>query len=639
MKHVIIGTAGHVDHGKTTLVKALTGIDTDRLEEEKRRGVTIEPGFAYLDFDDGTRAGIIDVPGHERFIRNMLAGSGGIDLSMLVIAADEGVMPQTREHLGILSQLGISDGIVVLTKVDKAETDWIELVREDITELVKGTFLEKKPIINVSAQTGEGLAELKETLLRLKNSLKEKDDTLPFRLPIDRVFSVEGFGIVVTGTLIEGSVNVGETAEILPESIKATVRNLQVHGENVDTAHAGQRTAISLAGIKKGNTKRGDVVAAEGTLGVVSAIDVKISVLPDTERKIKNGAEVHFFHGARSNLAKVFLYDKREIKKGESAYARLKLSEPLPCKRGDRFVVRFYSPLETLGGGVILDSMPTQRVIRGDKTIQALKIREIGSPADIAELAAFELGGVFGVEVLCRRADLDIKSCGEALTLLTEKRSIIRLSQVKYISEKILEQAGEKCFEILKDYHASFPLRAGMNIAELRQKLMPDTDTSDVSAVLNILSNEGKIMLSGNNVSLGGFKPNYTDTQGKIREKLIKELSTTGYEVPSPDELAALFSKNEKREFQQVFESMVSGSEIIMLSPQVYWLKSVYDKGVSLVYDHFESNKTLTLAECRDLLGTSRKFTLALLEHLDVKKVTKMVGDSRVLLHKNVTSE
>ncbi|MCL2221130.1 MAG: selenocysteine-specific translation elongation factor [Oscillospiraceae bacterium] len=632
MKHVIIGTAGHVDHGKTTLVKALTGIDTDRLDEEKRRGVTIEPGFAYLDFDDGTRAGIIDVPGHERFIRNMLAGSGGIDLSMLVIAADEGVMPQTREHLGILTQLGISDGVIVLTKADKAEADWIELVSEDIIELVQGTFLENRPIINVSAQTGEGLAELKEKLSKLKNNLKEKDDTLPFRLPIDRVFSVEGFGIVVTGTLIEGSVKVGETAEILPGGTKATVRNLQVHGENVDTAHAGQRTAISLAGIKKGNTERGDVVAAGGTLGVTSAIDVKISVLSDTKRKIKNGAEVHFFHGARSNLAKVFLYDKREIQKGESAYARLKLYQPLPCKRGDRFVVRFYSPLETLGGGVILDSMPGERIVRSEKALEALKIREAGNTAEIAELAAFQLGGVFGVEVLCRRADLDKKSCSEAIEALTEKGNIIRLLQGRYISAKILEQTGEKCIGLLKEYHVSFPLRVGMNIAELRQKLMPDTDTSDVSALLNILSDSGKITMSGNNVYLTEFEPNYTETQGKIREKLIKELSTAGYEVPSPDELAALFSKNEKREFQQVFESMVSSGEIIMLSPQVYWLQGVYDKGVNLVRKHFEISETLTLAECRDLLGTSRKFTLALLEHLDAKKITKMVGDSRVLV-------
>ena len=635
MKHVIIGTAGHVDHGKTTLVKALTGIDTDRLEEEKRRGVTIEPGFAYLDFEDGTRAGIIDVPGHERFIRNMLAGSGGIDLSMLVVAADEGVMPQTKEHLGILSQLGIKDGLVVLTKIDKAESDWIELVLDDISQLVKGTFLENKQIISVSAQTGEGIAELKAKLSELKDNLDNKDDNLPFRLPIDRVFSVEGFGIVVTGTLIEGSVKVGETAEILPSGVKATVRNLQVHSENVEAAYAGQRTAISLAGIKKGTTARGDVVAAEGSLGVTNAVDVKISVLPDTARKIKNGAEVHFFHGARSGLAKVFLYDKRDIEKGESAYARLKLDQPLPCKRGDRFVVRFYSPLETLGGGMILDSNPVERVIRNEKTLEALKTRESGTNTEIAELAAFQLGGVFMESGLCKRADLDEKSCISAIETLTENNGIIKLSQGKYISAKSLEQVSKKCAQILEDYHKAFPLRAGMNIAELRQKLMPDAETSDVSAVLKILSDDESINLRGNNVCVCGFKPKYSAAQEKIREKLMSELTKAKYEVPTPDELAAMFLKGEKREFQQVFESLVSSGEIVMLSPQVYWLLSVYDTAIDLVREHYENNETLTLAQCRDLLCTSRKFTLALLEHLDAKKMTKMVGDSRVLIEAN----
>ncbi|MCL2248785.1 MAG: selenocysteine-specific translation elongation factor [Oscillospiraceae bacterium] len=632
MKHVIIGTAGHVDHGKTTLVKALTGIDTDRLAEEKRRGVTIEPGFAYLDFEDGTRAGIIDVPGHERFIRNMLAGSGGIDLSMLVIAADEGVMPQTKEHLGILSQLNISDGLVVLTKTDKAEPDWIELVREDVSELVKGTFLEDRPILGVSAQTGEGLEELKSKLFQLQSNLSEKNHSLPFRLPIDRVFSVEGFGIVVTGTLIEGSVKVGETAEIQPSGTKATIRNLQVHGDNVETAYAGQRTAISLAGIKKGSTARGDVVSAEGMLEVTSRLDVKLSVLPDTERKIKNGAEVHFFHGARSMLAKVFLYEKREIEKGESAFARLKLTEPLPCKRGDRFVVRFYSPLETLGGGVILDASPSERVRRDDGALSALQIREKGTQTEVAELAAFQLGRVFSVADLCKRADLDKKSCNEASKELLESKHIIELSEGKYASSKIIEQISEKCADLLKDYHAAFPLRAGMNIAELRQKLMPETETSDVSSVLKIFADRGQLIVSSNTVKLSEFKPNYTQAQEKIREKLLSELENTGYEAKSPEELAAMYSKNEKRDFEQVFESMVSGGEIVMLSPQVYWLQGVYEKGVNQITKHFENNETLTLAQCRDLLGTSRKYTLALLEHLDAKKVTKMVGDSRILL-------
>jgi selenocysteine-specific elongation factor len=359
---------------------------------------------------------------------------------------------------------------------------------------------------------------------------------------------------------------------------------------------------------------------------------VKLSVLPDTERKIKNGAEVHFFHGARSMLAKVFLYEKREIEKGESAYARLKLTEPLPCKRGDRFVVRFYSPLETLGGGVILDANPSERVRRDDGALAALQIREKGTQTEIANLAAFQLSGVFSTTDLCKRADIDKNSCDEAINELLENKCIFELSEGKYVSSKILEQISEKCAELLKDYHAAFPLRAGINIAELRQKLMPDTETSDVSSVLKIIAGSGQLILSNNAAKLSEFKPNYTQAQDKIREKLLSELEKTGYEVKSPEELAATYSKNEKRDFEQVFESLVSGGEIVMLSPQVYWLQGVYDKGVNQITKHFESHETLTLAQCRDLLGTSRKYTLALLEHLDAKKVTKMLGDSRVLI-------
>ena len=322
MKHVIIGTAGHVDHGKTELVKALTGIDTDRLEEEKRRGVTIELGFAHLDFEDGMRIGVIDVPGHEKFIRNMLAGAGGIDLAVLVIAADEGVMPQTREHFGILEQLGIGDGLVALTKLDKVELDWLELVTEDVTQLVKGTFLEGKPILPVSARTGEGIPELKFALREMADAVGERDGSLPFRLPVDRVFPIDGFGIVVTGTLIEGTVRVGDSAEVLPSGAKTIVRNIQIHDENAKAAFAGQRTAISLTGVKRGDIRRGDVVAADGSLNVTDVVAVRLNVLPDSGRTIKTGSELHMYHGTRTILAKVRLLGCNELEDGESSYAQ-----------------------------------------------------------------------------------------------------------------------------------------------------------------------------------------------------------------------------------------------------------------------------------------------------------------------------
>ena len=631
MKHVIIGTAGHVDHGKTALVKALTGIDTDRLEEEKRRGVTIEPGFAYIDFDDGTRAGIIDVPGHERFVRNMLAGSGGVDLAMLVVAADEGVMPQTREHLGILAHLGISDGIVVVTKTDKVEEDWLELIMDDIAQLVSDTFLEDKPFIPVSAHTGDGLTDLKNALHMMLDSVSEKDAKLPFRLPVDRVFPVDGFGTVVTGTLVEGTARVGEVAEILPSGEKATIRNIQVHGENSGTAYAGQRTAISLAGVKRGNVKRGDVLSAEGTLNVTDAVDVKLSVLSDTNRSIKNGAELHLYHGARTMLAKVYLLDKNELHHGESCYARLKLKEPLPCKRGDRFVVRFYSPLETIGGGIILDSLPKKRISRSRPARDSLKIREQGSAVDIANLAANELGGVFSETGLRKRADLDKTACIDAIEKLVANGSVIKLLHGKYISEKVLEKLGKDSKDVLGSYHKSYPLRAGMNIAELRQKLIPDADTPEANAVLRMLKDNGTISLSDRTAALPNFSIAYTPSQSKIREKLLTEFTNANYDAPTPDELSALFAKNEKREFEQVFESITSSGELIMLSPQVSWLRKVYEEAVGLIRSHFEKKEEITLAQCRDILGTSRKYALAFLEHLDGKQITKMHGDARKL--------
>ena len=354
MKHVVIGTAGHVDHGKTALVRALTGVDTDRLAEEKRRGLTIELGFARLDFPDGSCAGVVDVPGHEKFIKTMLAGAGGIDLAMLVVAADEGFMPQTVEHLNILSLLGVRRGVVVLTKCDLADADWLAMARADLAARVKGTFLENAPVVETSAATGQGIEDLRETLHALVRQTREKSARVPFRLPIDRVFSVDGFGTVVTGTLIEGALHVGGEAELLPSGTRSRVRNLQVHGENTAIAVAGQRVAVNLAGIKKTDVIRGDTLAEPDSVRVSRLLDVRLSCLRDSERTVENGSRVHFCHGTAARLAKVVLLDRDALAPGESAYAQLRFTEDVAAKCGARFVIRFYSPLETIGGGIIL---------------------------------------------------------------------------------------------------------------------------------------------------------------------------------------------------------------------------------------------------------------------------------------------
>ena len=651
MKHVIIGTAGHVDHGKTALVKALTGIDTDRLEEEQRRGVTIELGFAYLDFEphhdeqsDTTlheaqitnsikRVGIIDVPGHEKFIRNMLAGAGGIDLAMLIVAADEGVMPQTREHLNILSQLGINNGLVVITKLDKVDSDWLELVVDDVEQLVKGTFLESRPIVRVSAITGENISLLKQTLYDAVSKIEQKNTDIPFRLPVDRAFPVQGFGTIVTGTLIEGLVKVGDTAEILPKCETVTIRGIQVHGESVDIVHAGQRAAINIAGTKRFDVKRGDVLTACDTVNTTGIIDVKLSVLPDATRTIKNGTELHLYHGTRTLLAKATLLGGiSELKCGESCYARLKLKEPLPCKRGDRFIIRFYSPLETLGGGVVLDSTPKQYRSIKSIPVDALKIREQGNVKQIADLSAVELGTVFTLTELCKQVDIDKKTCVAILDELMAEKRIVEAESNRFISTKALSAINEKCTNLLKSYYQKNPLRSGMDIAELRQKLLPDIDTNDANAVLNILSSNNVITITDNIVSLSDRSIELSPEQKAIHAIIIKTLQTANFEVPTPEELVSNLSKKEKLIAKQIIESMATNKELLLLSPQIFWLKEVYDDALAKLHNHFKANDSITLAQCRDLLNTSRKYALAFLEYLDRNRITRKEGDVRRLV-------
>ena len=376
MKNVIIGTAGHVDHGKTCLIKALTGIDTDRLKEEKKRGITIELGFAYLDLDNGQRAGIVDVPGHEKFVRNMLAGAGGMDLCMLVVAADEGIMPQTVEHLDILSILGIKKGVIVITKTDLVEEEFAELVAEDVAELVKGTFLEDAPIVPVSVYEEKGLEELKKVLTDLCDSLPERSEEGYFRLPIDRVFTLKAFGTIVTGTLMEGKLKKDQNIVLYPENEPVKVRSLQVHSKDADVAYAGQRVAVNVPDRKKEGILRGDVLATSDSLYPTMMVDVKLEVLKHTERSIKHGSRVHVYHGTNELLGKVALMGREELKAGECDYAQLRLEEKTVLRKGDHFVLRFYSPVETIGGGVVLDGCPKKHRKNDKKAYETFKIKE-----------------------------------------------------------------------------------------------------------------------------------------------------------------------------------------------------------------------------------------------------------------------
>lgn len=632
MKHVIIGTAGHVDHGKTLLVKALTGIDTDRLVEEKKRGITIELGFAHLDFDDGTQAGIVDVPGHEKFIKNMLAGAGGIDLAMLVVAADEGFMPQTVEHLGILSLLGIQDGLVVITKCDMADPEWVEMVKEDIRTHVEGTFLEGKPVFTVSAYTGQGIPELRQALKELVQKAAEKNMRTPFRLPIDRVFSVDGFGTVVTGTLIEGSVSNGDMAEILPGGVQARVRNLQVHDRDVETAYAGQRVAINLAGVKKADLGRGDVIARPGSVRTSLMLDARLQNLKNSQRTILSGSQVHLYHGSAVRLCKVVLLDRDALQPGESCYAQLRLTEEIAAKRGDRFVIRFYSPLETIGGGVVLDDLP-RRHKRGDQAVlEALAIRESGSGDDqLVQLVAEHGHSLPTLEKLAAPQNLDREELGRSLEELTSAGKVLQPLPGRYLAASVFDAIWDSCRGLLEQYHRQNPLHAGMKVAELRQKLLKNTDQAVADAILAALARERKIKAVADRYALADFAVHLTKRQSAIREKLLQTYRKAGLEVPGLDEVIASFPPAEQGDCRQVVESLVSGGGLVMLTPQLCLHSQVYAQVCDKTRDFMAEHQELTLAEFRDLLGTSRKYALAVLEYYDKNKILKKDGDVRRL--------
>ena len=634
MKHVIIGTAGHVDHGKTLLIKALTGIDTDRLAEEKKRGITIELGFAHLEFPDGSQAGIVDVPGHEKFIKNMLAGAGGIDLAMLVVAADEGFMPQTVEHLGILSLLGIQNGLVVLTKADLVDRDWLEMIREDVKERVKGTFLEGKPIMAVSAYTGEGLAALKEELQKQVAAIQEKNVRIPFRLPIDRVFTVEGFGTVVTGTLIEGCVHVGETAELLPAGLSSKVRSLQVHGKSVEGAYAGERVAMNLSNIAPSDIDRGETVCKPDTLRCTLMPGVKLTNLKNSGRVIENNSRVHFYHGSAVSLAKVVLLDRDALSPGESCFAQLRLTEKAAVKTGDRFVVRFYSPLETIGGGIVLDDREV-KLKRGDeKALLSLSVREKGSE----EEKLVELVREFGLslpdtETLSQKLSLSIEETKEALSAPLSKGLLLCPLNQRYLAAALLDGIEKEGRKLLEAYHRENPLHPGMKEAEFRQKLFRNLPQSSGDAVLRLLCEEGKLKKTGARYALPDFEIRFTKRQKGLREKLLKAYELAGLEPDNFEELSGRVTMpQEKQDLKQVLDSLLSDGSLTLLTPQILYDKKSYDRAMTVLKALYEAKGPFTLGEYRDALGVSRKYALAFLESCDKGKITKKEGDLRKLL-------
>ena len=474
MKNVIVGTAGHVDHGKTCLIKALTGTDTDRLKEEKKRGITIELGFTNMPVEGDMKVGIIDVPGHEKFVKNMLAGIGGIDLVLLVIALDEGVMPQTMEHFEVLKMLNIPKGIVVLTKADMVDEDWAELVKSDVEDLVSGTFLEGAPMIEVSSYTGMNSDKLKQMIVDMVEDTEERiNDPALFRLPIDRVFTMTGFGTVITGTLLEGSVKVGDEIILYPKGLPVKIRGIQVHGEAVDEAFAGQRTAINLLNVKKEEIDRGDVLAREGCMELSTFEDVNIKLFESTDRVLKNNYRVHINFGSAQVLTKVILLDKDSIKAGESGYAQLRFDESVAMKKGDKFIVRFYSPVETFGGGVVLEAEARKHKRNVEGVLKNLSIKEKGTLEEVLEVMILEESLYFpNTQKLATKIGRNKEEVADICNTLVEAGKVYQLADGGWYHQDLWKRVSDYTTEVLSEYHEVNPISPGISKEEFKSRLI-----------------------------------------------------------------------------------------------------------------------------------------------------------------------
>ena len=629
MKYGIIGTAGHVDHGKTCLIQALTGIDTDRLKEEKKRGITIELGFAWMDFPGGERVGIVDVPGHEKFVKNMLSGVGGMDLVMLVVAADEGIMPQTVEHLDILSILGIRHGVIVITKTDLADPELVDLVEEDIRELTKDTFLENAPVIPVSVYKNQGIHRLKETLYQIYKKLSDHKETRAFRLPVDRVFSLKGFGTIVTGTLLGGNIKKDQEAYLYPENLPVKIRSIQVHETGVDKAHAGQRVALNLPDRKKEEIHRGDVVACKNTMYPSMMADVTLSVLRHTERTVKNGSRVHVYHGTKELLGKVILLDREELKAGETCYAQLRLEEETVMEKGDRFVIRFYSPAETIGGGCILDACPRKRKRHDKNALEACRIKEKGTKEEMLELSVREhRGRFFTLDELAGRNSLDRSGLAGLAQALVQKGRLIQLEENVFIHREEMDFYQKKAEKILNDFHRAFPLKQGMGIEEMRSRMnLGNPKVTD--QILEVLKADKIIKEEQGTISKKRFKVVLKEDEDAIVKEILTHYEAAGF-APLATELYLKEHKNQKK-FKPVFISLLNKKSLIRLDEQYCVHQEWYEKAKEAFREMAKTKDKILLGEYRDYLGCSRKVAVALLEHFDKNGFTKKTEEGRIL--------
>jgi selenocysteine-specific elongation factor len=622
----IIGTAGHVDHGKTALIRRLTGIDTDRLREEKERGISIDLGFAPLTLPDGTVAGVVDVPGHERFIHNMLAGIGGIDLVLLVVDVNEGVMPQTREHLQILKLLKIPRGILVLTKCDLAEPDWLDIVEEEIREEVAGTFLAEAPACRVSAVTGAGIDELTATIRQILHELPPRDEDGPARLPIDRHFTISGFGTVVTGTLLTGKIRVGDLVEVLPPGETVRVRELQVHGHKAQEARAGQRVAVNLAGFERADLQRGAVVATPGCFELTARVDARLTLLEEAPRPLKFRDPVHLHLGTARVTAKVVLLDRDKLEPGESVLTQIQFDQPLVAHRQDRFIVRSYSPVTTIGGGQIIDPRPPRHRRFRPEVMSALGELESGERAFLLQKLT--------EQVCARGKDLEQASGLGRERVATHLDALANAGQARRLGDQWVTAATARHWEqLLVDAvdgcHRDQPLLPGIAHATLKGVLPAKVAPKAFEELLAAIAANGALEQRGEHVARPGFVPQPSTEQQRLIERMIESYGQAGTQANNRNEmLGTLGAPPETIDACLAF--LFSRGDLVRLSEEMIVHRDAYAAALDALRAHFAVKPTLTLAEFRDHIGSARKQTQALLEHFDALKYTMRRGDERV---------
>ena len=629
MKNIIVGTAGHIDHGKTTLIKALTGRNTDRWEEEQRRGITIDLGFTYFDLKNGDRVGIIDGPGHEKFINNMVAGVVGMDLVLLVVAADEGIMPQTREHMDILGLLGIKKSILVINKCDLVDEEWLELVEEEIQEELEGTFLEGAPVVKVSAATGQGLDELTDTIQQLmSDEVVAKDtQTIP-RLPIDRAFTLSGFGTIITGTLISGTITREDVLEMYPIGKECKIRNIQVHGQNQDKCYAGQRVAINLSNVKKKEIRRGCVLAPKNSMKNTDLLDVKLKVLEDSMRILTNHERLHLYTGTSEILCRAVLLDKEQIGPGEEGLVQLRLEEEIAVKRGDRFVVRFYSPMETIGGGIVLEPNPVRKKRFDAQAIEELKKKESGSLGDVMELQIKEHGDtMITLAELAKVMAHSIDELKEYLEELEESGTIFVFQMKKdtYLWHRDSEFAvRQKIEETLQKYHSEHPYRYGMKKAEIHNTFLKKIKPNIFDAYIERMTGENVYGRREEYLSLPGYEVP-KDAMYLQTEKLIEDtFEKAGYDFVRFSEID--FGKIPRQTAEDVVLMMIDEGKILRINEEMFTMKHLMDEAKEKIQNHLKEENLITIAQVRDMFSTSRKSAKPILEYMDSIKVTKKTG-------------